>query len=307
MPKFLKVGLIGGLIVVAFIVVRWGGGSPHPLNHLGYAPILLAAYLYGWRGGIVTGAAAAIILGPLPSLIGFPGTESVDATVTRGAFFVLVGALTGLLFDQGRAAMNGWRSAAVTIAQREREARIALARGAEAKDMGTGDHVGRVQLLTRDLALRVGMDEARASDVGWAAMLHDVGKLHVPDGILLKPGPLTAAEWKIMRQHSLWGAEILAHGDGFELARRIARWHHENWDGSGYPDGLRGEKIPLEARLVRVADAFDAMTHRRPYHEPRSVEWALAELERFAGLQFDPDLVPVFLALLGRRETSQAA
>jgi len=96
---------------------------------------------------------------------------------------------------------------------------LALARGAEAKDMDTADHVGRVQRLSEVLAGSTGMDTQRASDVGWSAMLHDVGKLHVPDKILLKPGPLTAAEWKIMRKHTIWGAEILANGDGFEIAR----------------------------------------------------------------------------------------
>jgi len=131
-------------------------------------------------------------------------------------------------------------------------------------------------------------------------MLHDVGKLHVPDRILLKPGPLSAREWQVMRLHPVWGAEILAQGDGFELARRIARWHHENVDGSGYPDGLRGESIPLEARIVRIADAFDAMTDARPYRAARPVESALEELDRCAGSQFDPELVALFIDLVRR-------
>ncbi|MGH2488814.1 MAG: HD-GYP domain-containing protein [Candidatus Limnocylindria bacterium] len=153
----------------------------------------------------------------------------------------------------------------------------------------------RVQLLAEELARATGLDPERAADIGWSAMLHDVGKLHVPDRILLKPGPLTADEWAIMRRHPVWGAEILAQGEGFEVARRIARWHHENVDGSGYPDGLRGDRIPLEARIVRIADAFDAMTHQRPYQAARSVEWALEELDRCKDSQFDPDLVALFV------------
>jgi putative nucleotidyltransferase with HDIG domain len=286
--------IVGGLL--ALVLVRLTGGSPNPLNHLGYLPIVLAAFLFGWRGGLAAAGYVALLLGPLPTVAGLAGgLEQPDAWAIRAATFVVVGGLTGYLFDHARLAMLGWRSAAVEIAQRQRDGMVALARGAEAKDTDTGDHVVRVQLLAEELARATGLDPERAADIGWSAMLHDVGKLHVPDRILLKPGPLTADEWEIMRRHPVWGAEILAQGDGFEVARRIARWHHENVDGSGYPDGLRGERIPLEARIVRIADAFDAITHPRPYQAARSVEWALEELARYAGSQFDPELAALFI------------
>lgn len=298
LPWFRLVG-IAAIVVsgfLALVLVRVTGGSPNPLNHLGYLPIVLAAYLFGWRGGLATAAFVAFLLGPLPTLAGLAGgLEQADAWAIRAGTFVVVGGLTGFLFDHARLAMLGWRSAAVEIAQRQRDGMVALARGAEAKDTDTGDHVVRVQLLAEELARATGLDPERAADIGWSAMLHDVGKLHVPDRILLKPGPLSADEWAIMRRHPVWGAEILAQGKGFEVARRIARWHHENIDGSGYPDGLRGERIPLEARIVRIADAFDAMTHPRPYQAARSVEWALEELARYAGSQFDPELAALFI------------
>lgn len=298
LPWFRLTGIaaivVGGFLALA--LVRVTGGSPNPLNHLGYLPIVLAAYLFGWRGGLATAAFVAFLLGPLPTLAGLVGgLEAPDAWAIRAATFVVVGGLTGYLFDHVRVAVLGWRSAAVEIAQRQRDGMVALARGAEAKDTDTGDHVVRVQLLAEELARATGLDAERAADIGWSAMLHDVGKLHVPDRILLKPGPLSADEWEIMRRHPVWGAEILAQGDGFEVARQIARWHHENIDGSGYPDGLRGERIPLEARIVRIADAFDAMTHPRPYQAARSVEWALEELARYAGRQFDPELAALFI------------
>jgi putative nucleotidyltransferase with HDIG domain len=286
--------VVGGLLALS--LVRLTGGSPNPLNHLGYLPIVLAAYLFGWRGGLVSAMYLAFLLGPLPTLASFSGgLEKPDAWVIRAATFALVGGLTGYLFDHARAATIGWRSAAVEIAQRQRDGMVALARGAEAKDTDTGDHIVRVQLLAEELARATGVDAERAADIGWSAMLHDVGKLHVPDRILLKPGPLSSDEWATMRRHPVWGAEILAQGEGFEVARRIARWHHENIDGSGYPDGLRGEAIPLEARIVRIADAFDAMTHARPYKPPRAIEWALEELARCAGTQFDPELARLFI------------
>ncbi|HEX7173154.1 MAG TPA: HD-GYP domain-containing protein [Candidatus Limnocylindria bacterium] len=292
-------GLIPLTAFLAFASVRLTGGSPNPLNHLGYLPILIAAYIYGWRGALAISAAVAILLGPLAAWLALSGgTEQLDAWLIRAVMFAAVAAITGVLFDHARQATLGWRTAAIEVAQRERDGMVALARGAEAKDTDTGDHIVRVQLLSEELAQAIGLDPAAAADIGWSAMLHDVGKLHVPDRILLKPGPLTPEEWQVMRQHPIYGEQILREGAGFEMARRIARWHHENIDGSGYPDGLRGERIPLEARIVRVADAFDAMTSLRPYMPARSVEWALAELERFAGRQFDPEVVRLLVQML---------
>jgi hypothetical protein len=292
-------GLIPLTALAAFATVRLTGGSPNPLNHLGYLPILIAAYTYGLRGSLAVGLAVSVVLGPLAAWLGLPGgTELLDAWAIRAVMFVAVAAITGALFDRSRQATRGWRTAAIEIAQRERDGMVALARGAEAKDTHTGDHIGRVQLLSLELARAAGLDAEEAANIGWSAMLHDVGKLHIPDRILLKPGPLSADEWEIMRRHPIYGEQILREGSGFEMARRIARWHHENIDGSGYPDGLKGEDIPLEARIVRVTDAFDAITTVRPYKAARSVEWALAELARCAGTQFDPELARLLEDLL---------
>jgi hypothetical protein len=289
---------------LAFAAVRLTGGSPNPLNHLGYLPILIAAYIYGWRGALAVSLGVAVILGPMAAWMALPGgVEQLDAWLIRAVMFGAVATITGTLFDHTRQATLGWRTAAIEIAQRERDGMVALARGAEAKDTDTGDHIGRVQLLSEELARAAGLNADEAANIGWSAMLHDVGKLHVPDRILRKPGPLTADEWKIMREHPIFGERILREGTGFEMARRIARWHHENIDGSGYPDGLKGSRIPLEARIVRVTDAFDAITNARPYQAALSVEWALTELGRCAGTQFDPELVRVFEELLDRDPT----
>ncbi|MGH2462971.1 MAG: HD-GYP domain-containing protein [Candidatus Limnocylindria bacterium] len=280
--------------LAAFVAVRVTGGSPNPLNHLGYLPILIAAYAYGWRWALPVSLAVSVLMGPLAQWLRLPGgTEQVDAWLIRAVMFVAVGSITGVLFDRARQAALGWRTAAIEIAQRERDGMVALARGAEAKDADTGDHIVRVQLLSEQLATAAGLGPEDAANIGWSAMLHDVGKLHIPDALLLKPGPLTSDEWALMRQHPIFGEAILSQGVGFESARRIARWHHENLDGSGYPDGLKGDRIPLEARIVRVVDAFDAITSRRPYKPARSVEWALDELQRYAGRQFDPELVRI--------------
>jgi hypothetical protein len=297
-------GLIPLSALLAFATVRLTGGSPNPLNHLGYLPILIAAYTYGWRGAVPVSLAVAVILGPMAAWLALPGgTEQLDAWLIRALMFGAVAVITGALFDHARRATLGWRTAAIEIAQRERDGMVALARGAEAKDTDTGDHIGRVQLLSEELARGAGLDAAEAANVGWSAMLHDVGKLHIPDRILLKPGPLNAEEWEVMRRHPLYGEQILREGTGFEMARRIARWHHENVDGSGYPDGLKGSHIPLEARIVRVTDAFDAITNSRPYKPALSVEWALNELARCAGTQFDSEIVRLLEDLVGRDRT----
>jgi putative two-component system response regulator len=240
-------------------------------------------------------------------------TDGIEPWLVRLAAFALIGGLIGYLFDRMRSRAGELEETIARVRARERDGMLALARGAEAKDTDFGDHIRRVQVTAEALAEAAGLGRDDAGRIGWAAMLHDVGKLHVPDRILLKPGRLTAAEWDTMRQHTIWGERILADGDGFAMARRIARWHHENFDGTGYPDGLVSGAIPLEARIVRIADSFDAMTNDRPYSRARATEDALEELDRLAGLHFDPELVELMTwlirrdaALAGRLESLRA-
>ncbi|GAC1668629.1 MAG: hypothetical protein NVS9B8_11080 [Candidatus Limnocylindrales bacterium] len=172
-----------------------------------------------------------------------------------------------------------------------------LARAAEARDGTTGIHIEHVRDLAAELAMATGIAAAETEQIAWSAMLHDVGKIRVPDRVLLKPGKLDDDEWALIRKHPLWGEELLKGDDGFALARQIARWHHEDWDGSGYPDALSGEAIPLAARIVRVVDVYDALRSERPYKPAWTVEQALQELRAMRGKGLDPDLVEVFLQL----------
>jgi HD domain len=289
-----------GMVVSAVLVlalVRATGGLPNVLVNLGYVSVFLGALAYGLRGGVAAGIVLAVLIGPVGAWTGMSLDQPVSWLV-RAAVFISVGALNGVLVDRGRRSTAAWRETAVRVEQREQSGMLALALGAEAKDEPTGDHIRRVQLTARELARATGASADLSEQIGWAAMLHDVGKLHVPDSILRKPGPLTPDEWAIVRNHTIWGEQILGDGEGFELARRVARWHHENVDGTGYPDALRGDRIPLEARIVRIADSFDAMTNRRPYSEPRSYEDAIEELFRWKGRQFDPELVELMHQLL---------
>lgn len=169
-----------------------------------------------------------------------------------------------------------------------------LAVASEAKDADTGRHVRRLERSATLLARAVGLSDADAAAVGTAAVLHDVGKLHIPDAILGKPGPLDAAERALMQEHTTAGERILADKPFFRLARLVARAHHENFDGSGYPDGLAGGAIPLEARIVHLADVYDALTHPRVYKPSWAIEAARREISTSAGRMFDPHIVRAF-------------
>jgi putative two-component system response regulator len=171
------------------------------------------------------------------------------------------------------------------------EAIYMLAVAGETKDVDTGAHVRRIQRYTERLARAIGLPSAEAEHVGHSAILHDVGKILVPDHILQKPGPLTAEERALMELHTVTGENIISRKPFFEVARQIARSHHENWDGSGYPDRLSGDRIPPAARLVHLADVFDALTSPRVYKEAWSLDRALAELNADQRRQFDPALV----------------
>ena len=289
---------IATFILVTFVFVRLTGGAPSALMELGYAPIALAAYAFGWRGGLLTGLAVAAVFGPVPAWLGLERVEGPMEWLIRATSFAGIGTLVGRLLDRTVIDATEATAGGVDGIERERESLLALAKAAESRDTDAGEHVRRIELTSRRLAERAGHGDIVAAEVGWAAMLHDLGKLRVPDRILLKPDPLDDDEWTIVRLHPIWTEEALTGGAHLEMARQIGRSHHENWDGSGYPDGLYGDQIPLPARIVRITDAFDAMTNRRPYQQPVSLEAALEELQANAGSNFDPDLVRTFGELI---------
>lgn len=180
-----------------------------------------------------------------------------------------------------------------------------LGRAAEFKDNETGMHVIRMSYFSQALALAAGTSPEWAEELLLAAPMHDVGKIGIKDAVLLKPGPFDGDEWSIMRRHPEIGAEILGnHPSGLlKLARSIALTHHEKWDGSGYPHGLVGNAIPLEGRIVAIADVFDALTAIRPYKKAWTVEEAMAHIQAQAGQHFDPHLAAIFVTLLPQLRT----
>ncbi|WP_019880881.1 MULTISPECIES: two-component system response regulator [unclassified Methylophilus] len=175
-----------------------------------------------------------------------------------------------------------------------------LGRAAEFKDNETGMHVMRMSHVSGRLALQMGMDPHFSEQLIHAAPMHDIGKIGIPDHVLLKPGKLNDEELDLMRKHPEMGAKILDNSTSplIKLAHSVALYHHEKWDGSGYPFGLKGEAIPVEARIVAVADVFDALLNKRPYKEAWPVEDAIAEIEANRGKHFDPAVVDAMLQCL---------
>ncbi len=172
-----------------------------------------------------------------------------------------------------------------------------LAYAAEARDPYTGDHLRHIEAYVRALAPELGLADQETEELTFGAILHDVGKLRVPDTILLKESALDEREWEIIRRHPLYGEEILIHSRIPHVAREITRWHHERWDGGGYPDGMRGDDIPLPVQIVTVADVFDALTSARPYKPAWPPDKALAEILKNSGSQFSPRVAQAFRSL----------
>jgi putative two-component system response regulator len=180
-----------------------------------------------------------------------------------------------------------------------------LAAAVEFRDDDTGNHTKRVAQVSVMLGEAIGLESATLELIGRAAPLHDIGKVGIPDNILLKAGPLTGEEFEIMKTHTVIGARMLSKGRS-ELVRfsqRIARSHHEWWDGSGYPDRVSGQSIPLEARIVAAADFLDALTHDRPYRPAWGMDDTLAEIKRRSGSHFDPKVADALLGIDWRAST----
>ncbi|MCG8673652.1 MAG: response regulator [Pseudomonadales bacterium] len=173
-----------------------------------------------------------------------------------------------------------------------------LAIACDYKDSNTANHIARVRYYVKELALCAGCDDSLAEELGYSSMMHDVGKLGIPDSILLKPGPLSTEEWLVMKSHPERGAELLGENPFYRHAKDISLYHHERYDGTGYPKGLKGEDIPFSARIVAIVDIFDALTSSRSYKSAWTIEHSLAELERLKNQHLDPRLVDLMIDLV---------
>lgn len=266
------------------------GGPPSPTTHLYYLAVILAAVLYGPRAGILVGAFSAALAEPFTlALLGSFGDIDNGWLVRAGAMMLVgwvCGSLTGSLLNRVDAleALN-------------QETIFAFVRAIDARDPYTARHSEKVAGYAVRLARALGLPEDDCERIHLSGMLHDVGKVGLERSILHKPGQLTDEEWQQVRDHPALSAHIIGAVSRFAPFVPGARHHHERYDGRGYPDGLAGKAIPLDARILAVADAYDAMTSDRSYRPALSHDEAIARLTADAGTQFDPVCVRAFAAL----------
>lgn len=228
------------------------------------------------------------------------GAREVGAFRPRDAQFLNAVATQVTAIVRTASLVDDLRSASSRLLQAHTETVLMLASAAEAHDHSTGRHLHRVRSITEALARELGHDDETAQEIGLAAVLHDIGKIRVPDYVLTSPDSLADDEWALMKHHTVWGSEFLGARPGFGLAAAVARCHHERWDGTGYPAGLSGERIPEAAAITSVADSLDAMTNDRPYRRGRPIADAILEAQAWSGRQFSPAVVEALVRLYER-------
>jgi HD domain len=290
--------VVAGLAACTALVVAVGG-PPTPTTHVYYLVVIAAAVLYGPRLGMLVGAASALLAEPgALTILGEP-VDLDGPWILRGVAMVLVGGVTGAL--------------TTALVQRVRELErlneetiFAFVRAIDARDPYTARHSEKVAAYAVRLARALGLPPADCERIHLSGMLHDVGKVALERSILHKPGALSDEEWQQVREHPAQSAHILGAVQRFAEYIPGARHHHERYDGRGYPDGLAGRAIPLDARILAVADAYDAMTSDRSYRPALPHREAIGRLQQDAGTQFDPDCVRAFAALDLETRTGRA-
>lgn len=260
------------------------------LRKLYFLPPVVAAAWFGLRGAIITTSAVSVFF-LLHAFLDWPGNYMEQANqLGELAGLWVVGIIPGWLFDCQRSLL-------MDLANANEETLLGLVSALDLREHNTGQHSQRVREYTELIATSLGVDKKLRREIGFGALLHDVGKIAVPDQILLKPGKLTDQEWVEMRKHPDAGYRIVKRIGFLRDAAEIVYAHHEKFDGGGYPRGLKGEEIPFGARMFMVADVYDALTSERRYRSPMTYEEAAAEIRKLSGSHFDPVVVNVFMAI----------
>jgi hypothetical protein len=299
--------LVAGLMIlelgVAALVFTTGGTRLVYLQ-LMYIPVVLSGLLFGSLGGSVGGAIGGLLVGPLmPLEVATSQMQPTLAWVIRLLIFVMNGVVAGLLSRLLLERIRSSEEYSQRIATAYQANLLTLAALVDERDTRTADHSERVAFNAQVMGRTLGLNERELFELYWASMLHDLGKIGIPEHILHKPGPLEPDERIEIQRHVEIGCRILLSAfDTFKPIASLIRAHHERWDGLGYPDALRGEQIPLGARVLAVLDVFEALTSDRPYRSALPIPEALELIRRDAGTHFDPRVTNLFETLLARGE-----
>lgn len=297
---FVTTLVVVALLLLTTLVVYLTNGTGQPMLHLAYLPTIIASLALGLVSGVVTALVAGlVVLGPLMPLdIAAGELQNLASVLYRSAFLVLVALMSGSFGEsirrqRQRAELNHDKLQRLYARNLKLFASLVSER-----DKETADHCERVAHNCVLLGREFGMSDLELSRLFWSGMLHDLGKLGVPEAILQKPTALTGEEYEIVKRHAKLGADFLTSlSKAFEPVAAGVRWHHERWDGTGYPDGLEGKEIPLSARILAVADVFEAVTSDRPYHHALSANEALEIIKAGGGTHFDPIVAERFVSL----------
>ena len=300
--KKLVLAAILGLVLLAAIVVSFEASTGIALQ-LMYVPILLAAAVFGSSAAIVAGSVAAV------DAIAQARSGLTDVSIAQSVLYVGFAVVSGWLFRAVGEADDSTSNFQQGPSKWDGTDRVleSLARTVEVRDHHTQGHCRRVARNAGVLGRALGLTDDELGLLRWSALLHDIGKIAVPEYILLKNGRLSESEYAEIRRHPAYGADLLASvSREFRPIADVVRAHHERWDGLGYPLGYRGPEIPRLARIIAIVDVFEALTSERPYRSPMPVDQALQYVLNGAGTQFDPAMIPVFRELVeaGRIECS---
>lgn len=297
--RWIASALLATAIAAVGLIVFLTNGTSNVFLHAMYVPIIAASLLLGTLGGVLVAVAGAVALGPLmPLNVELGLAQPVANTAYRGLFFVLVALTTAGFAGLGRRRMRQLAESRTRVGDLlSRNLRL-FARLVAERDEQTGGHCERVALNAQALGRVLGLPATELHTAYWAGVLHDLGKLGVPEAILRKPGRLTSEEFRAIQAHPAYGERMLLDiSHEFDDIARAVRSHHERWDGGGYPDRLAGDDIPMIGRILAVVDVFEAITSQRPYRGPMPHAEARRLIREGMGSHFDPRVAAAFLDL----------
>lgn len=329
--RILRFVTIFVIMTLSWYILYSHNGTSSAYVHLFYFPIILSAGFWRIRGGLIVSIIASILCGAFTPLhVTEQISQTTEAWMIRSIFYISFGLLSGYLFTilENKRNKIGLQSKILqdnnkkitkqrdeilqqnikikemrdTIQNSSTEIIQALAQAIEIRDRYTSGHCFRVSEMACQIGEQVGLGQEELLYLKWSGILHDIGKLGIPEAIMNKPGKLTPEEFDVIKQHSVMGLQILS---GISHASDIADgvyYHHERMDGSGYPEGIAGEDIPLQARIIAVSDVWDALTSKRSYRDSLSKEEALVIMEKGRGNHFDPHILDIFMKIVNTDE-----